>query len=226
MSLESLPVHRGLPVPYVATWTGEEDISHAVIAADGVMRYVDPLVDAACRWQDALWRRLMRAPGVGEPIFEALHPVRQRTAMWEQLCQVCGVSVADEAAQMGGALYLGGADGAAGTDDPIADGERTENPPLHIACAWKSVSHCRHLLEGYTAARVAEPRQWGVEGILHAAVGGTVVPVKTKARAAYGSPLLPWMLAERAIVELVGVRSVDLAAEAERAGLLAARARR
>ncbi|MFF5505824.1 hypothetical protein [Streptomyces roseolus] len=110
MSLESLPVHRGLRVPYVAAWTGEEDISQAVVAAAGALWYVDPLVDAACRWQGALWRGLMRALGEGTPIFEALHPVRQRRAMWEQLCQVCGVSVAEEAAERGGALYLGGAE--------------------------------------------------------------------------------------------------------------------
>ncbi|MFE3124338.1 hypothetical protein ACFXHD_13065 [Streptomyces hydrogenans] len=225
MSLESLPVHRGLRVPYVAAWTGEKDISPAVTTAAGALRYVDPVVDSACRWQGALWRRLMRAQGEGEPVFEALHPVRQRRAMWEQLCQVCGVSVAEEAAEMGGALYLGGADGPVGAD-PIADGERTENPPLHIACAWESVRHCRHLLAGYTAARVVEPRQWGVAGTLHAAAGRTVVPVKKAARAAYGSSLLPWMLAERALVELVGVRTVDLAVEAECAGLALAGGRR
>ncbi|MFE1907406.1 hypothetical protein ACFW96_27585 [Streptomyces gardneri] len=224
MSLHTLPVHRGLRVPYVARWTGEEDISPAIVNAGGALRYTEPIADAACRWQNALWRRLARAQGMGEPIFEALHPVRQRIAMWEQRCQVCGQSVAEEAAAMGGALYLGGMDVESGTQDPMAEGERTENPPLHLACAWESVSHCRHLLEGYTAARVARPRQWGAAGILHSPARGTVVPVG-RTEVSYGSARLGWMLAERAIVRLTGVRAVDLACEAERAGLLAAGSR-
>ncbi|MFD3729625.1 hypothetical protein [Streptomyces sp. NPDC058671] len=225
MSIHTLPVHRGLRVPYVARWTGEKDISPAVVGAGGVLRYAAPIADAACRWQNALWRRLARAQGMGEPIFEALHPVRQRTAMWEQRCQVCGQSVAEEAAAMGGALYLGGTDASSGTEDPMAEGERTENPPLHLACAWESVRRCRHLLQGYTAARVARPLQWGVAGILHAPARGTIVPVK-RTEVPYGSARLGWMLAERAIVRLTRVRAVDLVAEAERAGLLAAGSRR
>ncbi|MFE5974327.1 hypothetical protein ACFQ64_19460 [Streptomyces sp. NPDC056460] len=226
MSLLTLPVHRGLRVPHVARWTGEEDISPAVIVgAGGILRYAEPIADAACRWQGALWRRLARAQGTGEPVFEALHPVRQRTAMWEQQCQVCGQSVAAEATAKGGALYLGGTDAASGTQDPMTEGERTENPPLHLACAWESVSHCRHLLEGYTAARVARPRQWGVAGVLHAPARGTVVPVQ-RTEVPYGSAQLGWMLAERAIVKLTGVRAVDLACEAEQAGLGAAGSRR
>ncbi|MFF2305995.1 hypothetical protein ACFVVP_26250 [Streptomyces sp. NPDC058128] len=77
------------------------------------------------------------------------------------------------------------------------------------------MSHCRHLLEGYTAARVARPQQWG----------GTVVPVQ-RTEVPYGSAQLGWTLAERAIVKLTGVRAVDLAAEAEQAGLRAAGSRR
>ncbi|MFE5591199.1 hypothetical protein [Streptomyces sp. NPDC056549] len=212
-------------VPYIARWTREEDISPAVGGVDGVLRYTEPIADAACRRQGVLWRRIARAPGGGEPIFQALHPVRQRTAMWNQWCQVCAQPVADEAATMGGALYLGGTDAESGTQGPMAEGERTENPPLHIACAWESVSYCRHLLKGYTAARVARPHQWGVAGILHAPARGGVVPVG-RMEATYGSVRLGWMLAERAIVQLAGVRAVDLVAEAERAGLLAAGNRR
>ncbi|MGW6244437.1 hypothetical protein [Streptomyces roseolus] len=175
MRLHTLPVHRRLRVPHVARWTGEKDISPAVVNGGGVLRYVDPIVDAACRWEGALWRRHERAQGMGEPIFEALHPVRQRRAMWEQLCQVCDDPTLAEAARHGGALYLAGASDDSGTVLPIQEGERTENPPVHIACAWEAVRHCRYLLEGYTAARVARPVQWGIGGILHVPVGGKLV---------------------------------------------------
>lgn len=219
MSLESLPLHRGLRVPHVAAWTSEDDISPAVISLDGILRYVDPLVDAACRWRGALWRRLARAQGEGEPIFDALHPGRHRRAMAKQLCQVCGWPTAQEAADAGGALYLVGANSSSGIADSIREGERTENPPVHLACAWEAAQRCPHLLEGYTAARVTRPEQWGVGGILHMPVGGTVIPLQEDAEVAYDSPSIRWMLAEWAVVRLYGVTPVDLIAEAAHAGL-------
>ncbi|NML55373.1 hypothetical protein HHL19_16515 [Streptomyces sp. R302] len=226
MRLHTLPVHRGLRVPHVVRWTGEEDISPAVVNAGGVLRYVDPIVDAACRWQGTLWRRHARAQGKGTPIFEALHPVRQRRAMWEQLCQVCDGPTLAEAARHGGALYLVGASDDSGTVEPIQEGERTENPPVHIACAWESVGHCRYLLEGYTAARVARPVQWGIGGVLHMPSGRAVVPLPQRVELAHGTRELRWMLAERAVAQLRGVTPIDLVAEAERAGLLAEGGRR
>ncbi|MGW6414380.1 hypothetical protein [Streptomyces sp. NPDC055055] len=226
MSLDTLPLYRGLRVPRVARWSAEHDITPLVLLQGRRLAYADPQLTRACTQQGALWRVWSLARGKGEPLLANLHPARQRRMMVRSLCQVCEVSTAEEAAAEGGQLVLTGAGETAGRG-PVEEAELTMNPPLHLACAWESVRHCPHLLEGYAAARVSDARPWGLYGILHAprgrrtAAGELAVAVDGSARIAYSDWRLPLLLAGQTVLELNGVRPVDLVAEAERAGLVA-----
>ncbi|MGW6391259.1 hypothetical protein ACWFR1_12325 [Streptomyces sp. NPDC055103] len=230
MSLDTLPVYRGLRVPRVARWSAEQDITPLVLLQGGRLVYADPLLTRACTQQGALWRVWSLARGKGEPLLANLHPARQRRMMTRFLCQVCELSTVEEAAAEGGQLVLVGAGEAAGRD-PVEEGELTLHPPVHLACAWESVRHCPHLLGGYAAARVSAARPWGLYGILHApwgrrtAAGELAVAVDGAARLAYEDPRLPLLLAGQTVLELNGVRPVDLVAEAARAGLCEGAAR-
>ncbi|MGW9437049.1 hypothetical protein [Streptomyces sp. NPDC055607] len=103
---------------------------------------------------------------------------------------------------------------------PVTEGEPVTSPPLHLPGAWESVRHCRHLLEGYSAARVTDPVQWGAYGILHEQVGANdVIPIDIRAQVPYGSHRLGMLLAGQAVVQFQGARNVDLIAEAARACL-------
>ncbi|TLQ39446.1 hypothetical protein [Streptomyces marianii] len=226
MSLDTLPVYRGLRVPRVARWSAEHDITPAVYLRNSRLAYADPVLTRACTHQGALWRAWTIAPGKGEPRFSHLHPARQRRMMTRRICQVCGLSTVEEAATEGGHLFLTGAGEETGFRGPIEEGERTLHPPVHLACGWESVRHCRHLLDGYEAARVARPVPWGLYGILHAWSGGAVVPVDARAQIGHGDPRLALLLAGQAVTELNDVRPIDLRAEAARAGLAGAEAGR
>ncbi|MFD3998383.1 hypothetical protein [Streptomyces sp. NPDC058583] len=230
MSLDTLPVYRGLRVPRVARWSAEQDITPLVLLQGGRLGYVDPLLTRASTHQGALWRVWSLARGKGEPLLANLHPARQRRMMVRYLCQVCELSTAEEAAAEGGQLVLTGSGEVAGRG-PVEEAELTMNPPLHLACAWESVRHCPHLLAGYAAARVSDARPWGLYGILHAprgrptAAGELAVAVNAAARIAYEDPRLPLLLAGQTVLELNGVRPVDLVAEVARAGLYEGAAR-
>ncbi|MFB7935961.1 hypothetical protein [Streptomyces sp. NPDC056049] len=43
MSLDTLPVHRGLRVPRVARWSAEQDIPPDVLVRGGRLTYADPV---------------------------------------------------------------------------------------------------------------------------------------------------------------------------------------
>ncbi|MGA5497668.1 hypothetical protein ACPCSP_25225 [Streptomyces cinereoruber] len=220
MSLDTLPIQRGLRVPKIARWSAEQDITPRVYPVRGRLVYRDGPLTRASTVNGALWRVWSLAPGRGEALLSHVHPARQRRMMRLLLCQVCGKPTSEEAAREGGHLFLTGAGPSAGMRGPITEGEPVTSPPLHLPCAWESVRHCRHLLEGYSAARVATPVQWGVYGILHEQVSATdVIAVDIGAQVPYGARRLGMLLAGQAVVELHGARSVDLVAEAARAGL-------
>ncbi|BAU86938.1 hypothetical protein SLA_6069 [Streptomyces laurentii] len=225
MSWKCRPVYRGLPVPAVATWEGEWEVTPAVYLRGGRISYADPLFDASQRHRGALWRVWSLARDKGVPELGGVHPARQRLAMRRLLCQVCFLQTGTEAAREGGTLFVVGASSRAGTAGPIEDGERTPHPPVHLECAWESARSCPHLLEGMAAARVPTVRPWGVLGVLHASIGDHLVPVDPRVQVAYEDPYITRVLARQAVVELDGCRPVDLRAEAERAGLAGVGAR-
>ena len=82
----------------------------------------------------------LHAPGVGTPIFSAVHVTRQRRAMVDFLCHVCGLRTAGED------RYLFPV--ASGGMVTLHDGTQQYGcnvPPVHRACAQRALLACPHL---------------------------------------------------------------------------------
>jgi hypothetical protein len=76
------PVFRGPqgPVPYIALWSAEEVLETPVVETVNGLAYADETsVDRD--EHGLLWSRVTVRPGVGEPRYQQLHPLRQRRAM-------------------------------------------------------------------------------------------------------------------------------------------------
>lgn len=151
-------VRAGL-VPYITNWSGERPSRTPVVAKDrwsiGYRRERRGDRDA----HGVLWTRHIRAPGVGEPEFSAVHPYRQRHAMRRLLCQICG-EPADRNDQ--GILWLLGR-----ADRPWPGQESTGQPPICLGCAHVARHVCPHLRGGALTLRVRQAPVAGVLGILY-----------------------------------------------------------
>lgn len=149
---------NGLPVPYIAPWSGERTVPGEIVRRRGIggegIGYADEFSQTDRR-DGVLWVRNSIAPGVGQPQLAGVHALRQRQAMNHMLCQVCGEPTFGRTDERH--LYLvRSQDGR-----PIREGERTTTPPVHEACAVTAVRHCPHLRNGYTAALVGYSPTWG-----------------------------------------------------------------
>jgi hypothetical protein len=83
-----------------------------------------------------LWALTTSSPGLGEPLYSAVHSIRQRRAMRNLLCQVCGEPASPHTAPDRDdeeVLWLIGADGERWHDWP--EGCLTAQPPVHSSCA-------------------------------------------------------------------------------------------
>lgn len=81
-----------------------------------------------------------QAPGVGEPIFAAVHVTRQRRGMVDLLCHVCGTPT-----RPGDRYIFPTASGGLVT---LQDGSAQYGcnvPPMHRACAEQARALCPHL---------------------------------------------------------------------------------
>jgi hypothetical protein len=163
MSNDALNTHamiRAGLVPYITCWSGERPTRTPVVAKGrhciGYRRERQGDRDA----HGVLWARYVRAPGVGEPEFGAVHPYRQRQAMRRLLCQVCG-EPADQNDQ--GVLWLLGQ-----ADRPWSGSESTSQPPVCLHCAGPASRVCPHLRGNALALRVRHAPIAGVLGILYA----------------------------------------------------------
>ena len=81
-----------------------------------------------------------QAPGDGEPQFASVHVTRQRRAMIDLLCHVCGQPTVT------GDRYL--FPNAAGGLVTLHDGSELYGcnvPPVHLACALEAMQVCPHL---------------------------------------------------------------------------------
>ena len=144
---ESVP-----PIPWVATWTSEassarwpRSFDEALDAKGSAVDDHELVEDAERYWPIAsrtVWE-MGGTQGEGEPIFNRLHPARQRQAMLEGRCSVCG--------QLTPApwTFLGN----------VADDGRTpafREPPLCERCLPRALAACpglrRHLAEGQLSA--------------------------------------------------------------------------
>ncbi|MFI8294086.1 hypothetical protein ACIGBL_33650 [Streptomyces sp. NPDC085614] len=195
---------KGVPVPYIVPWTGEQDITPTVVPRGFGIGFLDD--DLNVQYRDtygALWTQRALGRGRGEPLFQNVHPLRQRRAMLHMLCQVCGQPAEDDNR---GTLFLIGARAAAQI-------ERTAHPPLCPPCAQRAVSLCPHLIRNHLALRSRRPTPWGIFG--HRYAPGKPFPVSREQPEAmsYNNPDIRWMLAGQIVVELRHCIGVDLAEE-------------
>jgi hypothetical protein len=117
-------------IPWSVAWTGEQAFR------------VQPSTD----FPGLLEVDQRQAPGVGEPLFAAVHVTRQRGGMVGLLCHVCG-----KPTQSPDRYIFPAASGGLVT---LHDGSQQYGcnvPPMHLACADRAASACPHL------AKVAEP---------------------------------------------------------------------
>lgn len=117
---EHLPVYNGLPVPWVAMWSGEMDRRRSRLT----------------RWQGCDW--ITTNNRVGVPDFGSTNSARQRAGMIKRRCQICGERGADTWVCPNDADLTGQHVGL------WADG-LVLNPPVHEHCLAYSREVCPHL---------------------------------------------------------------------------------
>jgi hypothetical protein len=188
-------------VPYITAWSGERPSRTPVVAKSprsiGYEHERGNDRDA----RGVLWTRCVRTPGVGEPEFGKVHPYRQRQAMRQLLCQVCG-RPADRTEQ--GHLWLMG-----WAERPFSGPESTGQPPVCLRCAGSASRVCPHLRRGLLAVRVRQAPVVGVFGLLHTA--GRNGPVGVGAAALlYDDPRVRMLQARQLMRELRDAVIVDL----------------
>lgn len=116
--------------PWSAAWSGEQAFR------------LQPSAD----FPGLLELEQKQAPGVGEPLFAAMHATRLRRAMIDLLCHVCG-----KPTDRHDRYIFPVASGALVT---LQDGSQQYGcnvPPMHRACAVRASHACPHL------AKVVEP---------------------------------------------------------------------
>jgi hypothetical protein len=200
------PLFRGPhgPVPYVARWTAEVDLAAPLIETANGIAYADELSTD----RDAnglLWTRVAARPGVGEPIYRELHPLRQRRAMRRLLCQVCA-GPADQTDQ--GVLWLIHDDRGQWPGWP--EGAQNTQPPLCLRCARISVKACPWLRDSYVAVR-ARSFINGASGALHRTGGLNTRPVPADVTSvSHEDPRIRWLQADQLIRELYDCTPFEL----------------
>jgi hypothetical protein len=152
---------NALPVPYAAAWSAETSALRTLTASPDHtgLAYQDETPADRDR-HGVLWARLRHAPGEGRPRYRALHSERQRRAMYERLCQVCG-GPAGRTSQ--GWLFLTQAADAADALPNWPEGALSTKPPVCPPCAALALRHCPYL-DSPVAIRSRKPRVWGVFG--------------------------------------------------------------
>jgi hypothetical protein len=174
-----------------------------VIGVSGVgIRYADE----TARDRDehgVLWVRAPSLRGIGLPRFGAVHPLRQRRAMRELLCQICA-RPADRSGQ--GMLWL--LPDHRGDWRGWPDDMGNSYPPLCLPCARLSVRTCPHLRRGWVAVR-AHSRVAGVLGAVHQPGVGAREAIEP-AVVAYSHRRIRWTLAGQLVRTLHHSTIVDL----------------
>ncbi|MFD5029379.1 hypothetical protein ACFWM0_02950 [Streptomyces sp. NPDC058405] len=153
-----------------------------------------------------LWTRTPSQPGKGRPEYGKIHPHRQRNAMEQLLCQVCG-RPADR--NQDGTLWLLGED----LQDPVIPtgqtGILTAHPPLCLPCAHTSVGACPHLRKQYVALRVRHTEHAGVRGALYRPAVPRPVAIDAVG-IAFDDQLIHWVRAGQLLVRLTDYQPVEL----------------
>jgi hypothetical protein len=196
-------------VPYITAWSEEQLLPPRIIRRAPVpgIGYADETPHDRDSF-GVLWVRLRLLPRRrrGVPRLADAHAYRQRRAMDDMLCQVCGRSPADPG---GPHLFL-----MRSTGGPIREGELTASPPVCVPCTAIAVRQCKALApDRWTAAWARHAPAWGVYGLVHDPRTLQVIPGRALERVEYDSAWAPWTRAARTVVQLQGVTPADLQRE-------------
>lgn len=190
--------------PYVTAWSAEQDLPCALVERpDGGIGYAKELLSDRDR-NGVLWQQTAVRPRAGRPEFARVHPLRQRRAMEQLLCQVCG----GPADQSEGVLWLL----RDYRDDwpRWPDGMASVEPPICLPCVEVAGRMCPALQRGAVAVRVTDCPIAGVRGVLYRQ--GVLTPVATNAGIfSYDDPAIRRVLASALVRELRGCVIVPLA---------------
>jgi len=192
-----------LVVPYITSWS-EEVVPRCplVEVPDVGIGYADEIAgDRDSR--GVLWDRLPWRPGVGRPVFGKGHPVRQRRAMRQLLCQIC-TGPADQTED--GLLFLlpDYRDEWAGWPNTMG----VDEPPFCRACVPIAAGQCPLLRQGAVLVRAGRFEIAGVTGRLCA--GSPVPKLVREATVYFDNPNIGWVLAEGLIRELLDCTVIEL----------------
>ena len=177
-------------VPYITQWSAEQMSSMPVVPTRRGIAYPNERPGDRDT-HGVLWTRVGSLPGQGRPEYGKVHARRQRRAMTQLLCQVCG----QRAHRNGeGILWLVCED--PGSPETWPDPLLISDPPVCTRCAPRAVRLCPSLRRQYTALRVSAYDLVGVRGFLY--LPGHTDPVGV----AYDDPRIRWVKAGQLITRL------------------------
>ncbi|MFJ5804262.1 hypothetical protein [Streptomyces decoyicus] len=189
-------------VPWIATWSRERKSTSLLESRPpGGLRYFNEGPDDRDNL-GALWARKSQRIGQGDPELAGIHPRRQRRAMEELLCQVCGLAA--DVSDLG-VLWM----------EPITPGDAlsafSTHPPVCVPCAVESRGWCPRIRRtGAHIFRVANPWASGVFGTFYyPRLDGTLV-VEEPMEKRYDDGEIRWVLAQQMVMRLDGLTMVDL----------------
>ncbi|MGE9282356.1 hypothetical protein ACP4B2_27935 [Streptomyces rochei] len=201
---------RGKPrtVPFIAQWSGEIVPEPTVVPQllGGGIRYAgEQPADRDDR--GVLWKRHVDRPGVGRPLYGKVHTGRQRRAMAELLCQVCG-GPADQDDR--GVLWLLEDDRESSPTWP--EDLMTTHPPICLDCIRTARQQCPHMWAGNVAVRVRASEVCAVYG--HRYTPSRVGPIIVEnGPMPIESLLLPYVVAAQLVRALYACTFVSLTDE-------------
>ncbi|MEU2740202.1 hypothetical protein ABZ656_33815 [Streptomyces sp. NPDC007095] len=193
-------------VPFIASWSSE-------IAADDPAVICRPFLDgigysgeiASDRDErGVLWLRRRESRKVGDPLYGAVHSGRQRRAMAELLCQVCGEPADQDDRGVLWMLENNREDWQGWPEDLL-----TTHPPACLGCLRKAREECPHMWAGSVAVRVGKSAVCAVYGRRYTL--GRLGPLVAAADVvALTSPLIGWTVASQLVRSLSDCTIVSL----------------
>jgi hypothetical protein len=202
--------------PYVTPWSEEEERPFTIVQRDHGIGYADETLGDRDT-QGILWTRRPLRPREGRPVFNGVHPARQRRAMRRLLCQVCA-GPADQTPD--GVLWI--------LKDHHDDwptwpnGMGVTEPPICIPCARLSAKVCPALRRGAAIVRAGLYPLAGVRGVLYRP-GNTGPVAVEEVTVDFTDVSMPWIRAANLIRELGDCQIIDPDELPGRAGASSAR---
>ena len=191
--------------PYITQWSEEHEPPSQLITRPGRgIAYLDENRTDRDK-HGVLWFRTLSRRGQGQPLFNKVHPLRQRRAMRGLLCGVCG-KPADR--NDDGVLWL--------LRDFRDDwpgwphGMGAIEPPVCRPCVPLASRLCPSLRKGAVAVRARHAPIAGVRGALYHG-GGDLAPAPSgEVTVAYEDPLARWVKASNLVRELFDCTLVEV----------------